>query len=290
MSDIDLPEVPALDERRIKWARRRAVVRIGFALVLWVVFGSVVLQVLNGVWLDLGDRQDRFGALAGDGYGAAHPELRVAGSGCCNLGLLPGRASALREEQVWTAGGDGPNLRFNVRRQLDGDLSVPYQPALDSVPLTRVAGSGSPPSKEATRTLLDELPPAVRLLAVVGFTDPLDEANQTVVDERYGEPLLFTGQPYLTDPYASSEEGTVTWAARELDAFEDFAGRWNEDDDANLRAVGLPPSEELRALAEEPRIRAVATELTPGEARRLLDDDLVASVHVADVAFAVQGL
>jgi hypothetical protein len=112
-------------------------------------------------------------------------------------------------------------------------------------------------------------------------------------------PPIFLESPYATDggptrqlgwpnpeiASAAAGEGQLK-ASDPLTQFKAWAGMLGDGDDRNLERLGLPPADEIKKLAAEPKVHAfILARASVETLRALLNDPAVRSVNVADVAF-----
>jgi hypothetical protein len=70
------------------------------------------------------------------------------------------------------------------------------------------------------------------------------------------------------------------------DDLADPATMLRDGDDRNLGRLGLPPADEIKTLAADPKVHAfILAKASMERLRALLDDPAVRSVNVGDVAF-----
>ena len=296
-------ELPSFDERAARRAIRRGVVRTAVTGVLLVFVGWLILTIVSHYLQRLGDREERFQSVYGLGFLVAHPDWRGEPGGCCNTDLTS--LELFLDVQPQTPEPLSPTTKAWLRLNILGRLVIDSIPILPETPIQH-AISGGRPGREETRALLDELPQPVRASAVVEPVTPLG------VDE-FGELLERTGSwpgsfppVYLESLYSQPVEfppsklgwpnpgiaSSEAWGdshlevADQLTQFKAWAAMLDDGDNRNLERLGLPPADEIKKLAVDPKVHAfILPKASVEELRALLDDPAVLSVNVADVAF-----
>lgn len=303
-------EVPEFDERAARRAIRRGIFRTAFSALLLAFFTLICLEIASHFWQKRGDREQRFQTVAGLGFLVANPGWEGEPSGCCNGSLTSIELSL----DVWPQGASptGERTRAWLRLNLLGRVEIDSIPILPDTAVDEALSRGSP-SKQATRELVSQLPQPVRAMAVVEFDEPLDAPEFAELLRAHGvpsgepelrdSPPVFLEAPYGFDP-AAGHLSKLTWPnphiatsasgiedalvplADPLTQFESWAGLLEDGDDGNLDRLGLPPAQHIKRVAESARAHGFLFErATVEQLEGLLDDPLVRSVNVADVAF-----
>ena len=71
-----------------------------------------------------------------------------------------------------------------------------------------------------------------------------------------------------------------------LAQFKEWAAMLDDGDDLNVERLDLPPAEQIKKLAVDPKVHGfILPKASPEELRALVDDPAVFSVNIADVAF-----
>ena len=303
-------QFPVFDERTARRAVWRGVTRTAITAVLFVVVGLVFLTLISGLWQSRGDREERFQAVAGLGYLIAHPGWRGEPSGCCNTDLTSIELSL--DVQPRTASPVSQSTKAWLRLNILGRLVIDSIPVLPETPIDHALAGGRP-EKSTTEALLSDLPEPVAATALVEFTAPLTSQQFQEFRERNritgGAPAplpSYTPPIFLESPYpplhpdgnrqklswpesstaASEALGSPVPIADPLTQFQDWAAELDGGDDRNLGMLGLPTAEEIKRLAESPRVYAFIVDRTSIQRlRTFLDDAAVRSVNVADIAF-----
>jgi hypothetical protein len=306
-------QFPVFDERAARRAVWRGVARTAITAVLFVFVGLVLLQLVSGFWQRRGDREERFQAVAGLGFLVANPGWRGEPSGCCNTDLTS--IELALDVQPRTASPVSQSTKAWLRLNILGRLVIDSIPVLPETPIEHALAGGRP-EKSTTEALLSDLPEPVAATALIEFTAPLTSQQFQEFRERnritggapaplpsYAPPI-FLESPY--PPFHPDEEQglrqKLTWpesstAASEglgspvpiadpLTQFQDWAADLDDGDDRNLGRLKLPTAEQIKRLAENPRVYAFILDRTSIQRlRTFLDDADVRSVNVADVAF-----
>jgi hypothetical protein len=300
-------QLPPFDERAARRAIWRGVVRTAITGIFIVFAGWFILLLASGFWQKRGDREERFQSVIGVGFLAAHPDLRGEPGGCCNTDLTS--LELFLDVQPQTAESLSPTTKAWLRLNILGRLVIDSIPTLPETPIEQ-ALSGGPPSKAKTQTLLAELPEPMRASAVVELTRPIGTSEFRQLLERTasltpGVPTSATYPPiFLESPYEAPvgprrrlgwpNPETASAAAGEgqlevsdpLTQFKAWAAMLGDGDDRNLERLGLPPADEIKKLAAEPKVHAfILAKASVETLRALLNDPAVRSVNVADVAF-----
>jgi hypothetical protein len=293
-AELDV-DIPPYNPRLVRRATRRGLVRSAFRVIVILLLGSLVLQVMGGLWGQVRGRKAHFQTVAEGAFMAAHPELSFGGGSCCMIGLRLNEATKL-DWSVRTADDTfGVTGSTTVHNNAWGDTSISNN-ALGNTrgiaPLKR-AMNGLRPEKAATRRLLAQLPGPVLTMAIIELNAPAapDDFNR-----RYSTPTSpIFGAVYLTDPY-HPQQAQVTWPTANLSgantggavgrSFAQWTAQLHNTDDHNLRMFGLPDAHTLQELGRAPRVYAfVVQDQTPDQITRYLDDPAVRSVNIVDVAY-----
>jgi hypothetical protein len=315
MSDhAELPPIPSFDERAVRRAIWRGVARTAVTAALLLLVALTVLDLVSAAWQTRGDREERF-RLVGVGLQVANPGLHFDGPFCCNTELRGMELVVSASPRTARAESEITTFRPSVtlRGRVEPHSVYPLPPA----PATQVLDAR--PSPGGTRGLLQRLPDAVVATAVVELARPLRHREWEAFLERRGRrlsPQFLDVPPVFLEPLYTDKRRdfpprtAIGWpepisvrldpdelehgGLRDITAADDDSlpqfQRWvrmlRDGDDSNLRRVGLPSLERLRALARSPRVHGFILErATLAELRSYLDDPAVRSIAVADVAF-----
>ncbi|MBV1850088.1 hypothetical protein [Catellatospora tritici] len=287
---LDLPPVPAFDDRAVRRAMRRGVVRTAavaaaalLALLLLVCGTSVAVSTLRG---------DRFFKVAYYGTVSAHPEYRLAQDGsCCAAGPLfgltnLGLAAELRLRARPLGALNYPAASTaTVTQDVDGTLHTSFDDG--PTPLRDALRRGRP-DRARTQAFLASLPDATVVSALVEFADPVpgtrfgaffdSRVPVAAVSDR-GVPVFAVG------PYESSPYNPVTWPNADLGELRAWADGLDDSYDEALAEVGLPPAAQLRMAAEAGLVHAFVLPRVPLPVlRALAADPNVHSVNLLDTA------
>jgi hypothetical protein len=307
-------ELPVFDSRAARRAIWRGVVRTAFTAIFVVFVAYVILTFASGFWQKSGDREERFQTVAGVGFLVAHPDWRGEPSGCCNVDLTS--LELFLDIRPQTANALTPTTRAWLRLNLLGRIVIDWIPIIPQTPIEQ-ALSGSRPSKAQTQALLDELPEPMRASAVVELATPLDAPQFADLLQRarvpFATPGLRNSPPvFLEPPYPpfhsegpdpelrparklawpnptiashTAAEGELA-PADPLTQFKAWAAKLDDGDNRNLGRLGLPPADEIKKLAADPKVHGFILPTASIERlSALLRDPAVRSVKAVDVAF-----
>ncbi|GHJ48887.1 hypothetical protein Cs7R123_62290 [Catellatospora sp. TT07R-123] len=292
---LDLPELPPYDDRAVRRAMRRGVVRTALAaaaaliaVLMLVVATAITISALRG---------DRFFTVGYYGTVAAHPEYDFKQEGsCCAAGPLGGLtnlglAAELRLlARPLGALGYPPAGIATVTQDVDGSLHTSFD---DGPTPLRDAMQRGRPDLARTKALLAGLPDATLVSVLVEFAEP-------VPGERFGawfdsrvpvEAVPYRGVPvFAVSPYESSPYFPVTWPNADLGELRAWAERMDGSYDEALYEVGLPPSAQIRAVAQAGLVHAFVLPRVPlAVLRDLAADPAVRSVNLLDTATDPEG-
>lgn len=284
-------ELPVIDDRAVRRAMRRGVVRTGLVaalgltvLALLVVATSAVISTVRG---------PHFHLVAVNGMVVAHPEYDIWQDGsCCAAGPLLGLTNLGLSSQVRLGLRPLGSLNYPgtsyviVEQHAGGELRTD----LDQVPTPLGdALSRGRPSSASTEEFLRGLPEPTVVSALIEFDQPADEAAAQAFFDRE---IPVTEIPYravtvfAVNPYEQRSTNPVSWRSQDLTELRTWADQLGPGDDEGLAAIGLPPAAELQRIAEAGQIHAFVVPRMPLTlARALLDDPAVRSLQVLDVAF-----
>lgn len=108
------------------------------------------------------------------------------------------------------------------------------------------------------------------------------------LESPYAPPVGPTRQLGWPNPEIASSPawgGGQPEAADPLTQFKAWAATLRDGDDRNLDRLGLPPADEIKTLAADPKVHFILAKASVERLRALLDDPAVRSVNVADIAF-----
>jgi hypothetical protein len=311
MEEFDLP---TFDERAAQRAIRRGVIRTAVSALVLLIVGYYVLLVAASLWQSHGDRKERFPIVAGLGFLVANPGYNGYPSGCCNqdltsielfLDVAPRAASQLTPTtSAW--------LRLNIL----GRIVIDSIPRLPVTPVDLGFRGLGRPDKAQTRTVLGDLPRRMVATAIIEQTKPTTApafkrllrrdgvapqpgvgfAFPPVAFEPLYDPLRLAGR--LSDEplvWPNTETaGGPGWGGKHLPRadsvtqFKRWATMLRQSDDRNLGRLGLPSSQQIKAVAAQAEIHGFILEKASLKTlRRLLADPAVRSVKIVDVAFGL---
>jgi hypothetical protein len=274
--------------RRAIW---RGVARTGVVAALSLTVLATLVVAVSAVVSSVRGRH--FHLVAVNGMVVAHPEYEIQQEGsCCATGPLFGLTNlglasevALRVRPLGALNYPGTSI-VTISAGLGGHI----QADLDGgrTPLGDALGRGRPDSGSTVR-FMDGLPESTVVSALVELRQPAQaEALQVFLDTSVpvtevpnrGLPVL------LVDPYEPRSTNPVSWRGPQLDELRAWAAELGQDDEENLRAIGLPSPAQLRRIVDEGQVHAFVVPRMPlALARALLADPAVRSVNILDVAF-----
>ncbi|GAA4195999.1 hypothetical protein GCM10022252_42710 [Streptosporangium oxazolinicum] len=299
-------EIPDFDPKRTRRAVRGGILRTSLVVLVTLVMIFLVATVGSEAFQRRGDRETRMLDVLGTALQIANPGYEVRPgeitaaplSLSMEVGVSPRRVQG--SFRTGTAFGDRGE---ELTQDFFGRVRRPPLGHATETPLTYAlynVGTGNQP-KEHMRKVLARLPETMNALAVVEFTAP-----------RTGSQLAAFGGQYRSCPdlvvYENRPRSTpITWGTgmlpststmrsgacsdlipHELANFRAWVGALREYDEPNLRRFGLDLAR-LRSAASGGKAYAyVDTLSTVGQLRRILDDPLVATVRVAEVAYDLE--
>jgi len=290
--DADVPPIPPFNDRAVRWAVARGIIRAGavataliFILVMVLVLATAVLRSVQG---------NRFSGLAFDSLRAGHPEYTMSQLGSCctvgplggvsNLGLASRLSMLTRPTGALNYPGDGV---MTLDQSVSGHVTVDYSQG--PTPLGSALQRGRP-DRSATVRLLRGLPAPTDVSALVELAQPLDAAGFAAF---YAASVPTRDVPdrtatlYFSDPY---DDAPVTWPDLGADGFQRWAAKLRSSDDAMMSAVGLPPVAEVQRDADRGLVYAIIVPRMPlSLAEALANDPEVRSLNVLDVGFDPAG-
>jgi hypothetical protein len=296
----ELPELPAFDERYLRRAIRRGILRTAAVGALYVVLASILVSI--GVQLVLAGlgRQDQLSRLV-TAWHVAHPEFVTQQGGVGPSWL--GRYQTL-DARLLTARPDPAAVRIRLSQNLWGHIADPTPVPQTAATAALYAIGASEPAdiKQQELRALGRLPAGTAVAAVVEFAQPLD---QTALDQWLaGLPVrgrVSTGNSYLMtaaeyppemsvavygwSPFRDSEHGDRPVVA----SFRHWVAELHDSDAGNLRKVGID-LDRLREAARAGLVHGVIVAgLSPAELSTLLSNSMVRAAHTYDVSFASIG-
>ncbi|MBB5868253.1 hypothetical protein F4553_001632 [Allocatelliglobosispora scoriae] len=292
MTDEPIPafHVPAFDERVVRRAMVRGVVRTG----LFAALSLMLLLVLVGAasFAVSAVRGDKFFLVAYEGFVVAHPEYEIKQDGSCcatgpffgfsNLGLASEITLRLQPRGALNyTGSTLITVSQNVVGEIGTTFDAGHSPFLDGVRRGR-------PTKDATAAFVSGLPTATVVSTLIEFTEPLTPegfreffaaAVPYVVSDR-SAPVI------VVPPYREGSDNPIGWPTPELRELREWADKLGGIDEEHLRSVGLPPLAVIQEAARDGHIYAFVLPRLPAPLLKgLLDNPAVRSANVLDVAF-----
>jgi hypothetical protein len=301
-ADWELPELPAVDDRQLRRAIRRGVLRTAAVGAVYVVIGSVVLSIVVQLVLAGFDRRGQLARLA-TAWQVAHPDFVAEESGSGPTWL--GREESL-DVRLRASPPDPAAVRVHLSTNLLGHLNYPTvvpesaaSDVLDSIGL-----ESRPDLKSQERKSLARLPVDTTLSAIVEFTRPLDDAamrqwaatlpplvaNAFAFDGTYlmtaaehGRHAFFDSPVYGWNQFRMFHEDGH-WTA--VSSFRKWVSELHASDAGNLHKVGISLHRLREAAAAGLVHGVIVTGLEPAQVTRLLEDPTVFAAHVYQIAFA----
>lgn len=309
----ELPDLPAFDNRAMRRAVRRGVVRTAFVGALWLVLASVVLSIGGHAALVGLSREDHLERVVAVGWQVAHPEYIVM--------LAPPRTGYVHVTEAIAAQPLGAqpvpgfsklsfteSLFGGVSRS-DPDPTTVASSILQNLGAYGILGGGV---RASERKMLEQLPKPVRVAAVIEFVKPLSYADYKAFASRNGATMDLQDAPLLLgavgDPTKRLDgshvlTGVCAWAPiysaethhaapsdeDPIGGFRSWVHSLHDSDRDALLQVGVDLSF-LRASAQAGLVHGViVTAASADQLLKYLNDPAVATVHPYDVAFAVEG-
>ena len=308
----ELPDLPAFDNRAMRRAVRRGVIRTAFVGALWLVLASFVLSIAGKVALSTLGRRDHVKRVVAVGWQVAHPEFIVKQSG---EGSGYVHTTATFDVQPLGVQSVPAATKMSFSESLFGGVSRSY-PDPKSAASQILMSFGNPQEsgagwKASERKMLDALPKPVRVAAIVEFAQPLTYADYTAFVARTGAKMdlidaplllgsvgdigaLFNGPNFLTgvcawSPGYDTERGREPNFDDPIGGFRSWVRSLHDSDSGVLLKVGVKLSL-LRDAARAGLVHGViVNDASTAELLKFLDDPAVGAVHPYDVAFAVEG-
>lgn len=311
----ELPDLPAFDDRAMRRAVRRGVIRTAFVGAVWLVVASIVLGIAGRATLVGLGREDHLKHVVALGWQVAHPEFSVGESGQ-HSGAV--HATETFDAVPIVVQSAPATTKLSFSESLFGGLSrsYPYPTTAATDVLLDIGYGGTADALRAQeRTLLGQLPKPVRVAAIVEFAQPLSYADYTAFVARNGPetetvlhwaPLLLSAAGDLESRVDGSNTltGMCAWSPvyafrllhlnpKGLDdpigEFRSWVGSLHDSDRGALGKVGVSLAK-LRSTADAGLVHGVIVgNASAALLLKLLADPSVGAVHPYDVAFAVEG-
>jgi len=281
-AEFEIPDV-FLDERAVRRAVLRGVLRTGLAALGWLLTGLLILGIAGTA--AAAHRAERLSVLIPIGAQVAHPEYEFGGNSCCGGWGGPGLTYTFTQ-----------TVRLRGAQVSQDETQVAFKKGLWGTDYPELDPRGQSPirtalargriDKAASRQFLATLPTPTVASAIVEFTAPVDRAAFEAFALKPSVPYAIGAAVFVTDPYPADQGQVLSWPNPDLAAFTRWAGQLRSSDDADLRRLDLPTAASIKRVASDPRIHAFVVDRAPlDELRRLLDDPQVRNVNIADVAF-----
>ncbi|MEV0581888.1 hypothetical protein [Nonomuraea sp. NPDC050310] len=291
-------EMPEFDVKSTRRAVRRGVARtalravaIVVALALVAVIGPVLLQKRS-------DRADRMSTVLGVAFELYAPAYRLSFTSCCemtpwSMGMTMSGGPLRAHGGFVTQGGQEYTITQTFFGRVSGHLPLGASAMTTlSYALMNVRTGNQP--KEDQRKVLARLPAELRALSVVEFERPLDAAALKAFEARHGvtaERVVYEERPRsipITWGYDMDFSLPDSQPGDELKNFRAWVDLLREHDDANLRDFDLTLERLRRAAKDGLAYAFVDTLTTVGELRKVIEDPLVRTVRVADLAYDLE--
>ena len=302
-AEWELPEMPAVDDRQLRRAIRRGVLRTAAVGAVYIFIGSIVLSIAVQLILAGFGRQRQLEHLA-TAWQVAHPDFSADVSGMGPTWL--GRYESL-DVRLLASPPDPAAVRVRLSTNLLGHLgyptSVPQSAASDALNSIGIESTTDWKTKE--RKSMAGLPAGTTLSAVIEFGTPLDNSALTqwasTLPGLLGQSVISPATTYLM---TAAEHGRGGFADAPVYGWSPFTyfhedGNWttvssfrkwvselHDSDAGNLHKVGVSLSRLREAAAAGLVHGLIVTGLKPAQAERLLADPEVLAVHTYQVAFA----
>jgi hypothetical protein len=308
VDDLSWAQFPAFDERAMKRAIRRGVIRTAaLGAAIFFVASVVVFVGASGLRLALGNSHE-LDRVASVGWRVAHPNFKADQSASSQGGWTSSYtigASPLLAEP------SGATTPVRLTENPWGRVSAPFAqikaPSDDALANFGSATSSGAAVKDHERAVLSQLPSPVTVAAVVELSTPMDDAAwMSFAQERPNSGLNDTTPVLLSRASRQFEVSNAhlissvygwSWTYNIPNSFGPAAGpvtqfrKWvatlhNSDRDT-LAAVGAGLNG-LRAASKDGHIYGfIVSQANVSWLLDLLKDPAVGAVHPYDVAFNV---
>lgn len=302
--DALLPPIPEFDPKATRRAVRRGVARTAITVLAALLVLVLAATAGSGMIQRRGDREQRMTDVLGTAFKIYNPsyDIQVRNWGDTTPlsmsftvtarpmravgGFVEGFGGA---EHVVTQDFFGRVGRLPLGASAGTTLSL----ALMNV------GTGNQP-KEDSRKVLARLPAGLNALAVVEFATPLTIDELVAFTGRYkshADKVVFERRP---GSIPITWGGTTTWdrgplpregekpITSDLANFRSWVGILEDYDDDNLHDFDLSLARLRKAANDGLAYAYVDSLVTIGELRKIIEDPLVRTVRVADVAYDLE--
>ncbi|MEU7689003.1 hypothetical protein OHB01_04745 [Microbispora hainanensis] len=302
--DALLPPMPDFDPRATRRAVRRGVARTAITVLAGLLVSVLAATVGSGMIQRRGDREQRMTDVLGTAFKIYNPsydiEVRNWGATTPLSMSFTVAARPVRAVGGFVEGYGGAEHVVTQdffghvgRLPLGASAGTTLNLALMNV------GTGNQP-KEDSRKVLARLPEGLNALAVVEFATPLTIDELTSFTGRYksyADKVVFERRP-RSIPITWG--GTTTWdrapmpgeddepLKSDLANFRRWVGILKDYDDDNLRDFDLSLARLRKAVNDGLAYAYVDSLVTIGELRKIIEDPLVRTVRVADVAYDLE--
>ncbi|MEV4296971.1 hypothetical protein [Microbispora rosea] len=305
MTDHDLlPPIPDFDPRTTRRAVRRGVARTAITVLAALLVLVLAATVGSGLIQRRGDREERMTDVLGTAFKIYNPgyDIEVSNWGATTPLSMSFTVAArpVRAVGGFVEGYGG--VEHVVTQDFFGHVGrLPlghYAGTTLSTALMNV-GTGNQP-KEDSRKVLARLPAGLNALAVVEFAKPLtadelvaftarnkSDAEKVVLERRPTSIPITWGGTTMWDRalMRGADDEPIT---SDLANFRRWVGILKDYDDDNLHDFDLSLAR-LRKAADDGLVYAYVDSLvTIGELRKVIEDPLVRTVRVADLAYDLE--
>lgn len=298
----ELPDLPVADDRALRRAIRRGVLRTAAVGAVYLLFAAIVVSILAQLLLAALHRQAQLDRIA-TAWQVAHPEYTAdtSGSGGTWLGRYVSIDARLFTEPT-DPGAVSVKLSQDLLGRVHASTSLPQSPAFDA--LRTLGGPEEVTDKAAELRQLKQLPTTTSLSAIVSFTRPLDEDGVQRWAAAFGPSGFFDADTFLmtaANPTFTTWNGVVQspvygWSAfryfhedgswTTVSSFRRWVGELHDSDASNLHRMGLDLGR-LRTAAREGLMHGmILTGATPAELAKVLQTPEVRAVHTYNIAFS----
>jgi hypothetical protein len=274
------------DERAVRRATRRGILRTTGNAVAFLLLGLFALEIATGLVLTAGDREDRLTHVVMPGLLVAHPEYESHSRGCCNRSFK--HLTADLEIQPRSPVPLPPTFNLEPTQDLWGRYD-PYSASVPDSALGQLVQNYNT-SEDQVRQVLERLPEGMSSNAVVLFRRPLDQAGvdsvlATLDFPRFGAAVVFDvprSARWVGSPVGTKRR--IGWPEASIRAFDAWADSLSTSDDETLHLLGLPRAEDIKEMSRGGAAGIVIASVGVDRLLELLDDPEVRTVLPGEVA------
>lgn len=299
--DWELPDLPAIDDRQLRRAIRRGVLRTAAVGAVYLVVGAITLNLAVQLVLAPLGRQDQLHRLV-TAWQVAHPEFIAD-----ERGVGPswfGRYQTLDARLFGDSSDPAPvrvRLSTNLLGHLAGPTPLPQSAAEDALRLVGTTHDGQLKRRELES--LSRLPVATSVSAVVEFARPLtgDSLDAWLAETgqlpagHSGVLLMTAAEQRIKFRNGTLEAPVYGWLPSRyfhgdgnstyLSTFRQWVSELHNSDASNLHKVGVD-LDRLRAAARAGLVHGmIVTGQTPAQLTKLLQTPEVSAVYTYNIEF-----